>query len=82
MGGYDGVDAVEAATADRATVTPDGEPLARIIDGVRIRRSVVHVDHRGRVSEIVNSDQSFWDVPVVHTYLFSVRPGVIKGWGI
>lgn len=67
---------------DRPTVTRDGEPLAPVIDGVKTKRVVVHLDHRGRVFEVFNHDTEYWTSPVVHSYVFTVRPGLVKGWGI
>lgn len=77
-----GIVGFEAASRDAATVTPDGVPIVRAIDGVRTKRLAVHVDHRGRVFEIVNHDTDYWDEPIVHTYVFTVRPQQIKGWGL
>ncbi|MEQ8833928.1 MAG: dTDP-4-dehydrorhamnose 3,5-epimerase family protein [Miltoncostaeaceae bacterium] len=76
------VDALDAAPRDPATVSPAGESLRPAIDGVRTKRLVTHLDHRGRVMEIVNGDGDYWDEPVVFTYLFTVRVGQVKGWGI
>lgn len=76
------VDALDAAPRDAPTVTPAGESLRPVIDGVRTKRLVSHLDHRGRVMEIVNGDTGYWDEPVVSTYLFTVRAGQVKGWGI
>lgn len=67
---------------DAATVTPAGEPLAKGIEGVVLGRTPSHVDHRGRVFEVFNPEHDFWEVPIVHSYVFTIRPGVIKGWGI
>jgi dTDP-4-dehydrorhamnose 3,5-epimerase len=68
-------------TKDTATVTPSGESLAPVIDGVRVHRTPVHPDHRGRVFEVYNPEHDFWTTPIVHTYVFTVRPGLVKGWG-
>lgn len=69
-------------TPDPATVTAEGESLAAAIDGLRTKRAVVHVDHRGRLFEVFNAADDFWSGPVVHSYVFTVRPGTIKGWGV
>lgn len=70
---------------DHATVTSDGESLAPVIDGVRTRTTVNHVDHRGSVFEIFegeNDVDAFWSEPIVYCYQFSVRPHLMKGWGM
>ena len=69
-------------TPDRATVTESGRSLAPAIDGVRLREAVVHVDHRGRLYEVFNPADEYWDAPVVQSYVFTIRPGLIKGWGV
>lgn len=73
---------LDAAPRDPATVSRAGESLRPVVEGVRTRRHPNHVDHRGRVMEIVNGDAAYWDEPVVFTYLFTVRVGQVKGWGI
>jgi dTDP-4-dehydrorhamnose 3,5-epimerase len=70
-----------AAPRDRPTVGDDGRPLAAI-EGVRHVRPYVHADHRGSLTELIDSERPFWDEPVVYAYRFSVRPGRIKGWGM
>jgi dTDP-4-dehydrorhamnose 3,5-epimerase len=67
---------------DRQTVTPDGTPIAPCIDGVWLGSQVVHVDHRGRVFEVFTEANPYWDTPIVHSYVFTVRPGYVKGWGV
>lgn len=67
---------------DVATVTPAGESLATVIDGVRTRSTPNHVDHRGTVFEIFEGPNAFWSEPVVYAYEFSVRPHQMKGWGV
>lgn len=75
-------DSLSAAVQDTATVTSDGKPLDRRIDGVRTSAPVVHVDHRGRVFEVYPGPSDFWTDPVVYCYAFSVRPRQTKGWGL
>jgi dTDP-4-dehydrorhamnose 3,5-epimerase len=70
------------AQEDRATVSSSGDTLARTIEGVIVRRPVVHVDHRGRLFEVVNQDEQFWEQPVVHGYVFTIRANTVKGWGV
>jgi dTDP-4-dehydrorhamnose 3,5-epimerase len=64
-----------------ATVDAQGRPRGRI-EGVLHAPAVVHVDHRGSLSEIVNFDHPFWQEPIVYAYSVEVAPGRIKGWGM
>ena len=75
---------VEAATRDQQTVLPDGTSVAVVIEGVKTRSTPNHVDHRGSVFEIFEGEGEgdYWDTPVVYAYQFSIRPGLIKGWGL
>ncbi len=66
---------------DLQTVAADGVSTAPVIEGVRTKRVVVHGDHRGRVFEVVNHHE-YWTEPIVHTYVFTVRTGLVKGWGV
>jgi dTDP-4-dehydrorhamnose 3,5-epimerase len=66
---------------DAQTLTSTGERIARI-EGVEVERLAPHADHRGSLTEILNSANAFWREPVVHAYLFTIRPGRIKGWGM
>jgi dTDP-4-dehydrorhamnose 3,5-epimerase len=65
---------------DVQTVTSDGSSTLPVIDGVVTRAPVVHLDHRGSLFEIQNSDTELWGEPVVYSYQASVFPGQIKGW--
>ena len=68
-----------AAPTQRAqSVTPEGRPIAPIIDGVWIRQAITHPDERGSVCEIMS--ESWDDKPLVHVYEIGIRPGVVKGW--
>jgi dTDP-4-dehydrorhamnose 3,5-epimerase len=69
------------AERDAPTVTSTGQRLARI-EGVEIARLAPLPDHRGSLTEVLNATGAFWREPVVHAYLFTIRPGRIKGWGM
>jgi len=73
---------IAAAARDIQTVTPDGVPVARTIDGVRTQAPVVHVDHRGRVFEVFPGLDAYWQEPIVYCYAWTIRPGTMKGWGL
>lgn len=71
-----------AALQDRATVTPAGKGLQRLTEGVVIRRLPTHTDARGTVTELYDTRWDFHADPLVFAYTFTVRPGVVKGWGL
>lgn len=72
------------AIADGPTVDSSGASLRGGIEGVLTRTVVSHVDHRGRVYELINieRDPEFWNDPVIASYVFTIREGTIKGWGV
>src|SRR5271156_1790046 len=67
---------------DKQTVTVDGQPVARLIDGVIVRSSVTHIDDRGTLCEIHPPHAAPLEKPVVYVYQFTIRPGKIKGWHV
>jgi dTDP-4-dehydrorhamnose 3,5-epimerase len=66
---------------DRQTVTPTGESVEPLPDGVS-HEITTHVDERGAVCELFDLRWGWRDEPVVFAYCFTVRPGMIKGWGV
>ena len=64
------------------TVTLDGEKLAPTIHELKIKQVVTHQDERGSLVELYNTAWNFDDVPLVHAYLVTVRPGRVKGWAL
>jgi dTDP-4-dehydrorhamnose 3,5-epimerase len=74
------LDVPEAPVADAATVTPAGERLAPVIDGVITRTVVVQSDERGSVSEIFNPAWGFTSEPIVYVYETTIHPGQKKAW--
>ncbi len=65
---------------DAQTVTPDGEPIAPMIEGVKLRYAITHPDERGSVTEVFDPRWGFTDAPLVYLYEFTIRPGIVKGW--
>ena len=63
------------------TVTEEGARLAPVPAGVRFRDLVTHVDARGWLLELFNPLWGWHPEPLAHAYAFTVRPGVVKGWG-
>jgi dTDP-4-dehydrorhamnose 3,5-epimerase len=64
------------------TVTPTGERLAELPEGVTFRDALTHVDDRGSVCEVFDPRWKWGDDPMVFAYFFTLRPGVVKGWGL
>jgi dTDP-4-dehydrorhamnose 3,5-epimerase len=69
-----------APVKDRQTVTPQGAPVTRLIEGVVIQSSVTHADDRGTLCEILGPHRPPHPAPLVYVYQFTIRPGKIKGW--
>jgi dTDP-4-dehydrorhamnose 3,5-epimerase len=67
---------------DRQTVTADGARLDRLPDGMVVRDLVTHSDERGTVCELYDPRWGASPDPMVFAYLFTIRPGQAKGWGI
>jgi dTDP-4-dehydrorhamnose 3,5-epimerase len=68
------------ATKRPQTVTPEGERIDPLIDGVRIRPARTHSDARGTLCEIYDPAWGFSDEPLVYSYQVTIRPGITKGW--
>jgi len=67
---------------DVQTVTPEGEIVERLPAGVTFHDVVTHVDGRGSVVELFDPRWRWHSDPLVFSYCFTVRPGMIKGWGL
>jgi dTDP-4-dehydrorhamnose 3,5-epimerase len=64
------------------TVDAVGRVLGVGIEGVQLERLVPYTDHRGHLTQIMNTVSSIWDEQVAHAYHVTVAPGRIKGWGM
>lgn len=71
-----------AARRDQQMATPEGEPVRRLTEGVRIRPLPMHIDERGSVCEIFDPRWGWHPDPMVFAYVFTIRPGVVKGWNL
>jgi hypothetical protein len=69
-------------SSDEQTVTPEGESVQRVPEGVTFRDAVTHIDDRGTVTELFDQRWGWHKDPLVFTYAFTIRPGMIKGWGM
>jgi dTDP-4-dehydrorhamnose 3,5-epimerase len=74
------IEIARAPTPDTATVTPDGERIETLIEGVRVRPAKVQMDERGSLTEIYSERWSFSDEPLVYVYQTTIRVGTTKGW--
>lgn len=71
-----------ASIRDAATVTQDGESLQQVVDGVKFREAVTHIDERGSVVELYDPRWGWHPDPLVFAYSFTIRPGFVKGWNL
>jgi dTDP-4-dehydrorhamnose 3,5-epimerase len=71
-----------AARRDQQMATPEGEPIRRLTEGVRIRLLPTHTDMRGSVCELFDTRWGWHEEPLVFAYAFTIRPGVVKGWNL
>ena len=69
-----------APVPDRPTVTPDGEPIDGLVDGVTLRDIVTHTDERGTLFELFDPRWDWHPDPLVYAYVATIRPGIVKGW--
>lgn len=69
-------------TRDPATVTASGERLEQLPEGVSFRDAVTQVDDRGSVVELFDPRWGWTDDDLVFAYVFTLRPGKVKGWGM
>ncbi|MDQ6622295.1 MAG: dTDP-4-dehydrorhamnose 3,5-epimerase family protein [Verrucomicrobiota bacterium] len=67
---------------DPAMVTVAGESLVALPHGVTFRRAVTHLDTRGSVCEMFDPRWQWHSAPLVFVYMFTLRPGMVKGWGL
>jgi dTDP-4-dehydrorhamnose 3,5-epimerase len=67
---------------DSPLVTPAGEPVGALPHGVTFRRAITHIDGRGSVCEMFDSRWPWHPDPLVFVYMFTIRPGAVKGWGL
>jgi dTDP-4-dehydrorhamnose 3,5-epimerase len=71
-----------AAAKDSQMVTAEGRSANALIEGVQFRELPTHVDERGSVMEMYDPRWNWHSEPMVFAYCFTVRPGIVKGWGL
>ena len=64
------------------TVSPDGDRVDPLPDGVTVRRLRTHVDSRGSVMEVYDPRWGVHAADMVYAYAFTILPGKAKGWGL
>src|SRR5438552_6636299 len=73
---------MEKPKQDVQTVTPEGEPVQRVIEGVKIIRAVTDPDERGTLCEILSLALKAHPAAIVYVYQFTIRPGKVQCWHI
>jgi dTDP-4-dehydrorhamnose 3,5-epimerase len=71
-----------AGVRDVQTVTASGERMERLPLGTAVRDLTTHTDERGTVCELYDPRWGAHPDPLVFAYIFTIRPGAAKGWGI
>lgn len=70
------------AKRDTQTVDSAGKHVDGLLDGMTFREVIRHRDARGSVLELFDPRWEWHPDPLVFAYMFTIRPGVAKGWGL
>jgi dTDP-4-dehydrorhamnose 3,5-epimerase len=73
---------LRAAKRDVQTVDSAGRSIAGLLDGMRFHDVIRHCDGRGSVVELFDPRWGWHPDPLVFSYLFSIKPGIVKSWGL
>ena len=71
-----------AAVQDQRTIDEQRRSTAPLLDGMSFYDSIRHNDDRGSVTEIYDPRWGWHPDPLVFSYIFTIRPGIVKGWGL
>jgi dTDP-4-dehydrorhamnose 3,5-epimerase len=71
-----------AEIQDTQTVTAAGERIEPLPAGMIVRDLTTHTDGRGTVCELYDPRWGVHPDPLVFSYVFTIRPGAAKGWGV
>src|SRR5690606_13630780 len=71
-----------AAAQDQRTVDDQRRSIAPLVDGMSFYDSVRYDDDRGSVTELFDPRWNLHPDPLVFSYIFTIRPGTVKGWGL
>lgn len=73
---------LEAAQQDQRTVDNNRRSTTPLLDGMSFYETIRHNDDRGSVTEIYDPRWNWHPDPMVFSYMFTIRPGAVKGWGL
>lgn len=71
-----------AAVKDQQTTDAQRQQFVALPEGASFFDSVCHRDDRGSVTELYDPRWNWHPEPLVFAYMFTIRPGKIKGWGL
>jgi dTDP-4-dehydrorhamnose 3,5-epimerase len=71
-----------AAEQDRKTTDAARDRIVALPEGAGFRNSIRHIDDRGSVMELFDPRWDWHPDPLVFVYMFTIRPGMTKGWGL
>lgn len=71
-----------AAIKDQQTTDLQREQIVDLPHGASFFESVCHRDDRGSVTELYDPRWNWHADPLVFSYMFTIRPGMIKGWAL
>ena len=71
-----------AAVKDQRTVDEQRRSTAPLLDGMSFHESIRHDDDRGSVTEIFDPRWNWHPDPMVFSDSLTIRPGMVKGWGL
>ena len=67
---------------DSNTLDASNQIFVKVPHGVTFRPAVTHFDERGSVCELFDERWGWTSSPLVFSYLFTLRPNKVKGWGM
>ncbi|MCZ4551806.1 polysaccharide biosynthesis C-terminal domain-containing protein [Gordonia rubripertincta] len=67
---------------DEVSTSNDGAALVALPHGVTLHDCKVLSDDRGTLCEMFNPEWNWSEKPLTYSYYFTIRPGMIKGWGV
>jgi dTDP-4-dehydrorhamnose 3,5-epimerase len=70
------------AVRDKQTTDHQREQILSLPHGSSFFDSPCHRDYRGSVTELYDTRWNWHQEPLVFAYMFTIRPGMIKGWGL
>lgn len=71
-----------AAVQAQRTVDEGRRAIVSLLDGMSFCDSIRRDDERGSVTELYDPRWGWHPAPLVFSYLFTIRPGMVKGWGL